>query len=113
MFFGWLWPLLLLGVLVAVVLAMRDLGRDGGDDGTRAAEEALARRYAEGEIDEDEYRRRVATLTQGRPRSSQQSWWPLAIAVGAIVLLVAALLWGGMSSGWMWDTMGRQMGWVQ
>jgi uncharacterized cupredoxin-like copper-binding protein len=111
MFFGWLWPLLIVAAIVAVVLAVRDRG--GGDEAHRDAEQALARRYAEGMIDEDEYRQRTATLTETRPRSTQQSWWPLAIAIGAIVLLIVALLWGGMGSGWMWDTMGRHMGWTQ
>jgi len=111
MFFGWLWPLLIVAAIVAIVLAVRDRGRD--DDGLRDAEQALARRYAEGEIDENEYRQRAATLTAARPRTTQQAWWPLAIAVGAIILLVVALLWGGMGSGWMWNTMGRHMGWTQ
>jgi len=112
MVLGWLWPLLVLIVIVAVALAMRDSGR--GDDDSGAAEEALARRYAEGEIDADEYRARSATLTAVRPRQTRQSsWLPLALAIGAIVLLIAALLWGGMGSGRMWDTMGRHMGWTQ
>lgn len=109
MFFGWLWPLLIVAAIVAIALAIRD--RD--DDDHRDAEQALARRYAEGEIDDDEYRQRAATLTAARPRSTQQPWWPLAIAVAAIILLVVALLWGGMGSGWMWNTMGRHMGWTQ
>ena len=109
MFFGWLWPLLIVAAIVAIALAIRD--RD--DDDHRDAEQALARRYAEGEIDDDEYRQRAATLTAARPRSTQQPWWPLAIAVAAIILLVVALLWGGMGSGRMWNTMGRHMGWTQ
>jgi uncharacterized cupredoxin-like copper-binding protein len=113
MFIGWLWPLLIVAAIVAIVLAVRDRDRDRDDDGLRAAEQALARRYAEGEIDEDQYRQRAATLTAARPRTTQQSWWPLAIAVAAIILLIVALLWGGMGSGSMWNTMGRHMGWTQ
>lgn len=113
MFFGWLWPLLIVAAIVAIVLAVRDRDSGGSDDAHRDAEQALARRYANGEIDEDEYRQRAATLTATRPRRTQQSWWPLAIAVGAIILLIVALLWGGMGSGGMWNTMGRHMGWTQ
>lgn len=111
MVFGWMWPLLVIVVIVAVALVVQDRGR--GDD-SRAAEEALARRYADGEIDEDEYRTRSATLTAVRPRHGARSswWWPLAIAIGAIVVLIVGLLWGDMGSGWMWDTAGRHMGWT-
>lgn len=112
MVFGWFWPVLVIGVVVAVAVAVRD--RDAGDDDARAAEHTLARRYADGEIDVDEYRERSAMLTSIRPRRTvQSSWWPLAIAVGVIVVLVAGLLWGGMGSGWMWDTAGRHMGWTR
>ncbi|CAN5869365.1 hypothetical protein BH23ACT10_BH23ACT10_25450 [soil metagenome] len=111
MVFGWLWPLMVVLVVVVIVFTVR--GRDGDGDDSRAAAQALARRYAEGEIDDEEYRQRSATLTASRPpRPWQSSWWPLAIAVGAIALLVAGLLWGGMGSGWMWDTAGRHMGWT-
>jgi uncharacterized cupredoxin-like copper-binding protein/uncharacterized membrane protein len=111
MVFGWLWPILIVAAIVAIALAVRD--RVGGDEAHRDAEQALARRYAEGEIDDDEYRQRTATLSSARPRSTQQSWWPLAIAVGVIIVLIVALLWGGMGSGGMWNTMGRHMGWTQ
>jgi uncharacterized cupredoxin-like copper-binding protein len=108
---GWFWALLVV-VIVAIALGLRD--RDRGDDDSRLAEQELARRYASGAIDEDEYRERSATLTAVRPhRRAQSSWLPLAIAVGAIVLLIAGLLWGGMGSGWMWDTMGGHMGWTR
>ncbi len=111
MFFGWLWLLVVALVVVITVLAIRGRERDD-DTGRRAAEDALARRYASGEIDEQEYRARSATLTEVRPRRAETSWVPLAIAVGAIVLLIAALVWGGMGSGWMWNTMGSHMGWT-
>lgn len=108
-FFGWLLPLLVVAVIVAVVFAVRG----GGGRPDREAEQALARRYAEGDIDEEEYRERAANLSASRPRRSSQSTWALAIAVAVIVLLVVALLWGGMGSGWMWDTMDRHMDWTQ
>jgi hypothetical protein len=111
MIFGWLWLLLVPLAIVAVVLAAR--GGDRGDDSRRrAAEDALARRYAEGEIDEQEYRERSATLTRMHPQRRYTSSWLLAIALGAIALLITGLLWGGMGSGRMWNTMGRHMGWT-
>lgn len=108
MFFGWLWPILMVVGIVAVVLALRDRGRDGDDSG---AEQALARRYAAGDIDQQEYRERSVALSASRPgRSGSSSWWPVAAAVGAVGLLVTWLLWAGMGSGWAWNTMGRHLG---
>lgn len=109
MFFGWLWPVLLVVGIVAVVLAVRDRAPGGDNHG---AEQALARRYAAGEIDEQEYRERSATLSRLRRGRTGSSWWPVAIAVGVVVLLITWLLWAGMGSGWAWDTMGRHMGWA-
>ena len=70
--YGWMWPMggmmvgwLLLTVLVVglvvwlVVSYARPLG--GGDD-TGAARRILAERYARGEMDTDEYAKRLAAL---------------------------------------------------
>lgn len=118
MFFGWLWMLVPLLVIIAVVVAVLR-GRDtaGGVD-RHAAEQALARRFADGEIDEQEYRERSAAIGEMRSRDPSRQWWPLAIAIGVIVLLVTGLLWGGMGwggmgSGWMWGASGSHMGWAR
>jgi putative membrane protein len=69
---GWGWVAMTLSMVVfwgllitlAVVL-VRGLNRAAGQaDGPRPSpERLLAERFARGEIDEDEYRRRLATLT--------------------------------------------------
>ena len=58
---GWLVCLLLIAVLG--YLLFRHLTRPGTDgQGRGTAEDVLVERFARGEIDEDEYRRRRATL---------------------------------------------------
>ncbi|GAA3367959.1 hypothetical protein GCM10020367_64500 [Streptomyces sannanensis] len=64
------WGLVIAGI-VAVVHYVGDARRDGraapADErgwGQRRAEELLAERFARGEIDEDEYRRRRALLRE-------------------------------------------------
>lgn len=63
MTFGWL---LLLALLVLVGVLVARLGRrspgDGQPPGRPSAEQILAERYARGEIDDEEYRRRLTTL---------------------------------------------------
>jgi putative membrane protein len=59
----------LVAVIVAVVFAIRDLARGGSQyNGASSAatgpEDALAQRFARGEIDEDGYRRRIALLRE-------------------------------------------------
>jgi putative membrane protein len=59
------------GVLVAAgVLLVRALARPSDGRGRPSPEQPLAERYARGEIDEDEQRRRLATLT-GNDRTTQ------------------------------------------
>ncbi len=63
---GWWWPIFpLLWLLLIALLITRFsfLGRRRWRQyGTRAGEARLAERYAAGEIDEQEYERRLATL---------------------------------------------------
>ena len=58
-----LWALLL---LVGIILVLRLAGRSGSQDppqwGGDSAEEILRRRFAAGEIDADEYHRRLEVL---------------------------------------------------
>lgn len=65
---------LLIAVIVAVVFAVRNLAGGGaslhhrgaqGHDGIRA-EDRLADRFARGEIDEDEFKRRMTLLREHR-----------------------------------------------
>jgi putative membrane protein len=84
---GWMWNgggsgwgglvmyIVLAAVLVAVVVvaafAIRDLVRggsqhEGASSVATGPEDALAHRFAHGEIDEDEYRRRIAILREHR-----------------------------------------------
>ncbi|GAA4544896.1 SHOCT domain-containing protein [Pseudonocardia xishanensis] len=57
-----LWALLLIAVVVGVRAVRRD--RPAADERT-SPQQLLAERYARGEIDEDEYHRRLDTLTHG------------------------------------------------
>ena len=71
---GWGWfamslgTLLFWGLLIAIgVLLFRTLNRGSGQvhtSGRPQPEQLLAERFARGEIDEDEYRRRLAVLRQ-------------------------------------------------
>ncbi len=60
------------GVIVAIVFAVRYAGSSRGtlggtpSHGPPRPEDVLAERFARGEIDEDEYRRRAATLREHR-----------------------------------------------
>ncbi len=77
---GWGWggiavaialAVFLVAVIVAVVFAIRDLGRgsrqnNGASFAATGPEDTLAHRFARGEINEDEYRRRVALLREHR-----------------------------------------------
>jgi putative membrane protein len=57
-------------VILAIVALVRYLGRSGrAARGTVSAEELLAERFARGEIDEDEYHRRLETLSERRRRT--------------------------------------------
>ncbi|MEU1460555.1 SHOCT domain-containing protein [Streptomyces sp. NPDC005727] len=86
---GWVWFAMSVGMLLfwALIIALgvllyRALARPGGGGaptGTRpmgpAAEHLLAERFARGEIDEEEYRRRLAVLredTGDAPRAARR-----------------------------------------
>jgi putative membrane protein len=63
---GWwpLWPILWLAVLVAVVWFLsRRWGRPRGGGGLDRAREILAERFARGELSSEEYRQRLAELS--------------------------------------------------
>ena len=56
-------------LITALVLAVRYLGGGGGHRGSgqaRAAEDVLAERFARGEIDDEEFRKRVTLLREHR-----------------------------------------------
>lgn len=74
---GWGWGTVMtiglavffVAVIVAVVFAIRDLfrggsQRNGGSSTAPGPEDTLAHRFARGEIDADEYRRRIALLRE-------------------------------------------------
>ncbi|MBB5156049.1 SHOCT domain-containing protein [Saccharopolyspora phatthalungensis] len=57
-------------VIVAIVALVRYLQRTGRvERGTVTSEELLAERFARGEIDEEEYRRRLTALDERRRRT--------------------------------------------
>ncbi|MFV9673263.1 MAG: SHOCT domain-containing protein [Acidimicrobiia bacterium] len=61
--FGWIVGLVVVGVLVwAIVQATPRRGDAATASTTRSAETILADRFARGEIDDDEYRRRLDAL---------------------------------------------------
>jgi len=61
--FGWIVGLVVVGVLVwAIVQATPRRGDAATTSATRSAETILADRFARGEIDDDEYRRRLDAL---------------------------------------------------
>lgn len=56
-------------IIAAMVALVRYVGRTGRvERGTVSAEDLLRERFARGEIDEDEYRRRLQTLAEHRHR---------------------------------------------
>jgi putative membrane protein len=65
---GWGWvgmalsTVLFIGLLVLVGLVLVRADRQQERPAPSSAEQVLAERYARGDIDEDEYRRRLATL---------------------------------------------------
>ena len=62
----WLWGTLMMVAFVAlvvfVVLALVRSDRTRSQPGTERARDILAERYARGEIDADEYRKRLETI---------------------------------------------------
>ncbi|MGW1679634.1 SHOCT domain-containing protein [Saccharopolyspora sp. NPDC002376] len=57
-------------VVIAIIALVRYLQRTGrADSGGTRAEEVLAERFARGEIDDEEYRRRLETLVERRRRT--------------------------------------------
>ena len=76
---GWwiIMPLVMLAFLGAFIWFMVAIGRAApalpriGPDPEEDAERILAERYARGEIDDDEYRRRLDTLRGAAPTASR------------------------------------------
>ncbi len=58
----WLWWIIGIGVLVAIIWLLARTSSSTGGGAAQSAEEILKRRYAKGEIDEDEYSRRLEDL---------------------------------------------------
>jgi putative membrane protein len=57
-------------IILAIVALVRYLQRSAhSDHGTATAEELLAERFARGEMDEEEYRRRLTALAERRRRT--------------------------------------------
>jgi putative membrane protein len=66
------WGLLIVGIVLLARYLSRGDRQDRSPRSRPTAEQVLAERYARGEIDEDEYRRRLDVLTgAGGPRSSR------------------------------------------
>ena len=63
--FGWLWMFAFWGLLVGGVLALFRRGGNLSGGSRDEAVEILRRRFAAGEIDTDEFRRRHDELTRG------------------------------------------------
>lgn len=61
--FGWIVGLLIIGLVVWVVVqSTQQNRRSAAPNAARTAESILADRFARGEIDDDEYRRRLDAL---------------------------------------------------
>jgi len=60
---GWMWIWWLLGIVISIAI-IRLVAMDGWRQGStgESAEQILRRRYARGEIDEEEYERRLRAL---------------------------------------------------
>ena len=59
---GWLFMLILVGLIVWAVIQTTSKSHPRNDDTTATAQRILAERFARGEIDDDEYRRRSDEL---------------------------------------------------
>jgi uncharacterized cupredoxin-like copper-binding protein/uncharacterized membrane protein len=92
---AWVWPLIVVVVAAATGLVAWVLlsARSHGDGGDQAAE-VLRGRFAAGEIDEAEFRARMAVLGANAPERRAGPVLPVAIvvAVVVVVMLVVALL---------------------
>lgn len=66
-----LWWIIGLAAIVAFVWVLVRMGRSRAE-GTSSAEEMLRRRYAAGEIDEEEFRRRLSVLRGGRSEDTDK-----------------------------------------
>ncbi|HEX9634563.1 MAG TPA: plastocyanin/azurin family copper-binding protein [Candidatus Limnocylindria bacterium] len=107
--FGWLGPLIMLGLLVGVVLVMIWAVQAGGGRGEDDALAALRSRFARGEIDADQFDAMRRTLGAEDGRRARPN-----LGLIGLILIVAAILLGigfaGTGPGWGWMGPGGMMG---
>ncbi len=60
----WLWWLLAIGLIAVVAWAVMRSASRSGNGTTETPQDVLKRRYARGEIDKDEYEKRLQDLRQ-------------------------------------------------
>lgn len=106
--FGWLGPLIMLGLLVGIVLVVTWAVQAGG----RREDDALAAlraRFARGEIDAEQFEamRRTLGADDGRRPATNLGIIGLVLIVAAIVL---GMLMAWSSPGWGWMGSGGMMG---
>jgi len=99
----WLWPVIGLLVAIAAAVVALILIRARGDphEAAGSAVEVLRQRFARGEIDEAEYRERLATLEAGspwRPRGRRWRSAPPLVAAAIVLLLFSVVAAAAMAS---------------
>jgi putative membrane protein len=99
----WLWWIFWVALarllIWTLVSAVRDNGSDDGPpfQGRESAEEVLRRRFADGEIDEEEYQERLRVL---RDEGGKDSWPGLASTVTSVPQRVELPQFDGDADAW-------------